>query len=132
MRRARLARHLTFTSLFIASGGALVFLVPADRLHDAASITTAYASLAFLTVALIIGPLNVLRQRPNPTNLYLRRDCTLPALPSSSVLRIRHCAMTGMVPPMKKEGGKSTIAANRNLTVINTKRLSPKATNMGL
>ncbi len=74
MRRARLARHLTFTSLCIASWGALFFLVPADRLHDAASITTAYASLAFLTVALTIGPLNVLRHYPNPTNLYLRRD----------------------------------------------------------
>ncbi len=74
MQRARLARHLTFTSLCIASGGSLVFLVPADRLHDAASITTAYASLAFLTVALTIGPLNVVRQRPNPTNSYVRRD----------------------------------------------------------
>ena len=73
MRRARLARHLTFTSLCIASWGALFFLVPADRLHDAASITTAYASLAFLTVALTIGPLNVLRHYPNPTNLYLRQ-----------------------------------------------------------
>ncbi len=74
MRRARLGRHLTFTSLFIASGGGLFLLVPADRLHDTASITTAYASLAFLTIALTIGPLNVLRQRPNPTNSYLRRD----------------------------------------------------------
>jgi len=56
-------------------GGA--FLIPADGFNDTVSITTAYVSLAFLTVALTIGPLNVLRQRPNPTNLYLRRDVVI-------------------------------------------------------
>lgn len=38
------------------------------------SLATAYASLFFLAVALIIGPLNVLRAAPNPLSLNLRRD----------------------------------------------------------
>jgi sulfoxide reductase heme-binding subunit YedZ len=74
MRCARLVRHLTFASLCAVSVGALYILVPEERLHDAASIATAYASLAFLTVALTLGPFNVLRQRSNPINSYVRRD----------------------------------------------------------
>ncbi|MGH7616404.1 MAG: hypothetical protein ACREPM_04180 [Gemmatimonadaceae bacterium] len=38
------------------------------------SIATAYASLALLVTSLVIGPLNVLRSRPNPVSTNLRRD----------------------------------------------------------
>jgi sulfoxide reductase heme-binding subunit YedZ len=38
------------------------------------SFATAYAGLLLLAVALAIGPLNVLRRRPNPVSTDLRRD----------------------------------------------------------
>jgi sulfoxide reductase heme-binding subunit YedZ len=38
------------------------------------SFATAYAGLALLVAALAIGPLNLLRRRPNPTSTDLRRD----------------------------------------------------------
>jgi len=39
-----------------------------------ASMASAYASLVMFAATLIIGPLNVLRDRPNPISTYLRRD----------------------------------------------------------
>ena len=44
--------------------------VPVFRL----SMGTAYASLGLLALALLIGPWNVLRRRPNPVSADLRRD----------------------------------------------------------
>jgi sulfoxide reductase heme-binding subunit YedZ len=41
------------------------------------SFATAYAGLTMLAVALALGPLNVLRQRPNPVSTDLRRDVGL-------------------------------------------------------
>jgi len=38
------------------------------------SMGTAYASFALLSVALLLGPWNVLRGRPNPVSTHLRRD----------------------------------------------------------
>jgi sulfoxide reductase heme-binding subunit YedZ len=41
------------------------------------SFATAYAGLAMLAVALVLGPLNLLRHRPNPVSTDLRRDVGL-------------------------------------------------------
>jgi sulfoxide reductase heme-binding subunit YedZ len=41
---------------------------------EAVSFATAYAGLACLTGALAVGPLNVIRNRPNPVSTDLRRD----------------------------------------------------------
>jgi sulfoxide reductase heme-binding subunit YedZ len=41
---------------------------------EALSFTTAYAGLGLLAAALVIGPLNLLLGRPNPTSTDLRRD----------------------------------------------------------
>jgi sulfoxide reductase heme-binding subunit YedZ len=41
---------------------------------EAVSFATAYAGLACLTAALAVGPLNVIRHRPNPVSTDLRRD----------------------------------------------------------
>jgi len=38
------------------------------------SFATAYAGLALLVATLAVGPLNLLRHRPNPTSTDLRRD----------------------------------------------------------
>jgi methionine sulfoxide reductase heme-binding subunit len=38
------------------------------------SIATAHAAMAMLALSLVLGPLNVLRRRPNPTSTLLRRD----------------------------------------------------------
>jgi methionine sulfoxide reductase heme-binding subunit len=38
------------------------------------SLGTAYAGLVFLALVLTIGPLNLLRQRPNPVSSHFRRD----------------------------------------------------------
>jgi methionine sulfoxide reductase heme-binding subunit len=39
-----------------------------------ASMASAYASLGMLAATLLLGPLNVLRGRPNPVSTYMRRD----------------------------------------------------------
>jgi sulfoxide reductase heme-binding subunit YedZ len=41
---------------------------------EALSFATAYAGLALLVAALAIGPLNLVRRKPNPTSTDLRRD----------------------------------------------------------
>jgi methionine sulfoxide reductase heme-binding subunit len=49
-------------------------LMPGRTVLERLSTATAYASLILLASALIIGPLNVLRAKPNPLSSYLRRD----------------------------------------------------------
>jgi hypothetical protein len=43
------------------------------------SMATAYAGLALLGFTLLVGALNVLRSRPNPTSTDLRRDAGISA-----------------------------------------------------
>jgi methionine sulfoxide reductase heme-binding subunit len=70
----RIVRHVA-----LAAGSSLAVLAiycgwssrdPVFRL----SMATAYVSLAFLVVTLMIGPLNVVRGWPNPVSTSLRRD----------------------------------------------------------
>lgn len=59
----------------IAAGIVLVFFQLVNQsVTGRLSTATAYAGLFFLALALVIGPLNVLRRAPNPLSTYLRRD----------------------------------------------------------
>ena len=56
---------------------AIAMIVIALPIHDAvalASMSTAYVATALLFACLMVGPLNVLRRRPNPVSTHLRRD----------------------------------------------------------
>jgi methionine sulfoxide reductase heme-binding subunit len=76
-RRAR-GRRVWRHSLLAAASSVLMLgvfevLSSPDRLFRA-SMASAYAALVMFGSTLIIGPLNVLRERPNPVSTYLRRD----------------------------------------------------------
>lgn len=47
---------------------------PATDPITRASFASAYAAMVLLCASLVVGPLNVLRERPNPTSTHLRRD----------------------------------------------------------
>jgi sulfoxide reductase heme-binding subunit YedZ len=70
----RSKRHLVLA----AAAGAFIGLVyagtPPPDVRHRLSMATAYAGLVFLAMSLWLGPLNVLRQRPNPVSFDLRRD----------------------------------------------------------
>ena len=63
--------------------------VPTDFILRRWSLATAYVSLAFLAIALLIGPWNVLRARANPVSIDLRRDVGIWA----GILGIVHSVM---------------------------------------
>lgn len=70
----RLLRHAS-----LAAGGVGITLAVAAARADAPivaqlSLGTAYAGLIYLALALIIGPINLVRNRPNPISGYVRRD----------------------------------------------------------
>ena len=72
MRRFR--RHFLLGSLSAAlSVGIYSLLTSPDALFKM-SMASAYAGLAFLSGSVILGPWNVLRNRPNPVSTDLRRD----------------------------------------------------------
>jgi sulfoxide reductase heme-binding subunit YedZ len=73
--RRRLARHHLPLALLSAALIAIMdrFLQSDDPIWRL-SMATAYVSLGLLAVTLVIGPLNVLRRRPNPVSTDLRRD----------------------------------------------------------
>jgi DMSO/TMAO reductase YedYZ heme-binding membrane subunit len=68
----RLKNHITLFAVSVVSLGSAVFSGPgaADRL----SIVSAYICLLLLGLALLIGPMTVLRTGRLPGNLYIRRD----------------------------------------------------------
>jgi methionine sulfoxide reductase heme-binding subunit len=70
----RIKRHLALAAC-AAAGTALFYLAtaPPDIRHRA-SMATAYSSLLFLCVTLLLGPWNTLRHRSNPVSFDLRRD----------------------------------------------------------
>lgn len=84
-RRARRTRRTRSRSrgihaiLLVGVGGVIAAIV-LESFGDAgpgtqrASLATGYASLAALLVSIALGPLRVLRSRPNPVSSDLRRD----------------------------------------------------------
>ncbi|MES2304433.1 MAG: ferric reductase-like transmembrane domain-containing protein [Gemmatimonadota bacterium] len=71
--RRRLTRHLC-----LAGGSAAIIIAAAlvlpGRINERFSLGSAYLALALLVVTLALGPLNVIRSRPNPVSFNLRRD----------------------------------------------------------
>lgn len=75
VRRAqRIRRHLLFSLLSLCIVATIYWWLEGEPGVFRLSMGTAYASAAFFCVAMILGPLNILRGRRNPTNQYLRRD----------------------------------------------------------
>jgi methionine sulfoxide reductase heme-binding subunit len=70
----RVLRYLVLAG--IATGIAYVtyLLSPSRSVLERLSTATAYASVVLLALALSVGPLNVVRGKPNPLSSYLRRD----------------------------------------------------------
>lgn len=92
--RSRYWVHRTNRHVILAASAAavtaLLYLAtaPPDFRHRL-SMATAYSSLLFLCVTLLLGPWNTLRRRPNPVSFDLRRDIGIWA----GVLAILHTAV---------------------------------------
>lgn len=86
--RPRLRRQLLLAAIALVGTGVGFFaLTPPDRsFSDHFTMSTAYVGFFFLAAALIVGPLNVLREVPNPISTYLRRDIGIIA----GILAIAH------------------------------------------
>jgi sulfoxide reductase heme-binding subunit YedZ len=72
--RRRVARHVAIAVAGICFGAFAASLTNHRSIAEAVSFATAYAGLGLVVTALVIGPLNLLRRRPNPTSTDLRRD----------------------------------------------------------
>jgi sulfoxide reductase heme-binding subunit YedZ len=74
----RTADRIKNHSLIIGLSAGLLFLfyaaVPGDDKKYLWSMATAYTSVVLLGITLIIGPINILKRRNNPTSSDLRRD----------------------------------------------------------
>jgi sulfoxide reductase heme-binding subunit YedZ len=79
MRAKSLPQKRWITHLLLASMVSAVYLLitslfPPGKQGEILLIVLGYLSLLLLSVTLLIGPFNLLRQRRNPVNIDLRRD----------------------------------------------------------
>ncbi|MEO8335055.1 MAG: hypothetical protein ABI664_08785 [bacterium] len=73
--RRRLIRHHVVIALATAAALVLGYALTTSKNPVFRwSMSTAYAGLALLGATFAIGPLNILRSRPNPVSTDLRRD----------------------------------------------------------
>ena len=72
-RRRRVRRHCALAAVSIVGTIAIAALLPGQT-RERISTAAAYVALLLLAVTLTLGPLNVLRGRPNPVSFNLRRD----------------------------------------------------------
>jgi len=70
----RVWRYIVLVTVAALMTYGVFHLVPGRTVLERLSTATAYASLILLASALIIGPLNVFRAKPNPLSSYFRRD----------------------------------------------------------
>jgi methionine sulfoxide reductase heme-binding subunit len=70
----RTKRHLVLLVLAAAITWAAYAATPPPDVRHRLSMSTAYATLVFLAITLVLGPWNILRRRPNPVSFDLRRD----------------------------------------------------------
>lgn len=70
----RFQRYVVLVTAAAVTTYIAFLLAPGRTTLERLSMATAYASLILLALALIIGPLNVLRAKLNPLSSYLRRD----------------------------------------------------------
>ena len=69
-----LKHHLPLLLLSFVSVASLYATRPYNDVLSKASFATAYPALVLLAATLLVGPLNLIRKRPNPTSIDLRRD----------------------------------------------------------
>lgn len=69
----RVSRHLSLATGSLVAVAVVVAFLPGPW-NARISFATAYVALALLAVTLSLGPLNILRGRPNPVSFNLRRD----------------------------------------------------------
>jgi sulfoxide reductase heme-binding subunit YedZ len=79
MQATSLSRQRWLTHLFLASLVSAFYILPgllfpAGKQGEILLILLGYLSLLLVGVTLLIGPLNLLRQRRNPVSIDLRRD----------------------------------------------------------
>lgn len=70
----RLRRHALLAALTVAATAAVALANRSPQTVHRLSLGTAYAGLMLLAVSLAIGPIRVLKARPNPVSTDLRRD----------------------------------------------------------
>ena len=70
----RVVQQLCVAVCSILLTAVVFFIVDSKDTTFRVSMATAYVGLTLIGLSLIIGPLNVLRGRPNPINTSLRRD----------------------------------------------------------
>jgi sulfoxide reductase heme-binding subunit YedZ len=75
-RRTRRRMRHNFVILIVGLVAGLVIgaLFPSKELRAHVSVATAYVSLGCVALSLMLGPLNLIRNRPNPVSNDLRRD----------------------------------------------------------
>ncbi len=93
-QKARLSRrllrhHAPLAVLSMAIVGVIWVLLAHEGRIARLTVATAYASLILLAGTLLLGPLNVLRARPNPISTDLRRDIGIWA----ALLGVAHIAV---------------------------------------
>lgn len=69
----RVRRQLAILAGSVLAGGTLV-MVLTGGLRERLSLASAYVALTLLAITLSLGPMNVLRGRPNPVSFDRRRD----------------------------------------------------------
>ena len=89
LRLRLLKHHLPLGVIAAISAAALYVTRPYSDVISKASFATAYPALALLAATLLIGPLNLLRRRPNPVSSDLRRDVGIWA----GILGVLHAAV---------------------------------------
>jgi sulfoxide reductase heme-binding subunit YedZ len=82
---ARIKHHTVLTVIAALLLWAIYAIVPGDDQKYLWSMATAYTSIILLGVTLILGPLNVLKNKNNPVSSDLRRDIGI------------WCGLTGIV-----------------------------------
>lgn len=73
-RPGRIRRHLALAITATVVTGLLYLALDSNDTIWLISMATAYVALVLLAVTLALGPLNVLRRRPNPVSTDIRRD----------------------------------------------------------
>jgi DMSO/TMAO reductase YedYZ heme-binding membrane subunit len=80
-RQKRLVHAVVWLAALVACAAVVTVVLPSGMpARRQVSLVFAYASMGALLVTLSVGPLNVLRDRPNPFSTDLRRDTGLAAL----------------------------------------------------
>ncbi len=89
LHRRLLRHHLPLFTLSTVCVAALYLTRPYTDVLSRASFATTYPALILLVLALLVGPLNLLKKRPNPVSSDLRRDLGIWA----AILSILHVAI---------------------------------------